>query len=84
MADHEALMHDFLPESETAVPIIRGAGEGKAVGVLRDRSLFKVLPERPAAPMRSWSRRSRPVTGHRCTCIGMKPKSSISSTANSR
>jgi quercetin dioxygenase-like cupin family protein len=37
--------HDFLPETETTVPIIRGAGEGKAVGVLRDRSLFKVLPE---------------------------------------
>ncbi len=37
--------HDFLPETETTLPIIRGAGEGKAVGVLRDRSVFKVLPE---------------------------------------
>ena len=37
--------YEFLPETETATPIIRGAGEGKAVGVLRDRSLFKVLPE---------------------------------------
>jgi quercetin dioxygenase-like cupin family protein len=36
---------DFLPQTETTAPIIRGSGEGKAVGVLRDRSLFKVLPE---------------------------------------
>ena len=38
-------MRDFLPETETTVPIIRGSGEGKVVGVLRDRSLFIVLPE---------------------------------------
>jgi quercetin dioxygenase-like cupin family protein len=36
---------DFLPETETAVPIIRGPGEGKVVGVLRDQSTFKVLSE---------------------------------------
>ncbi len=35
----------FLPETETAVPIIRGPGEGKVVGVLGDRSTFKVLSE---------------------------------------
>lgn len=36
---------DFLPETETTVPIIRGPGEGKVVGVLRDQSTFKVLSE---------------------------------------
>jgi mannose-6-phosphate isomerase-like protein (cupin superfamily) len=35
----------FLPTTETAVPIIRGPGEGKVVGVLADRSVFKVLSE---------------------------------------
>jgi len=36
---------DFLPETETTVPIVRGPGEGKVVGVLRDQSTFKVLSE---------------------------------------
>jgi quercetin dioxygenase-like cupin family protein len=36
---------DFLPETETSVPIIRGPGDGKVVGVLRDQSTFKVLSE---------------------------------------
>jgi quercetin dioxygenase-like cupin family protein len=36
---------DFLSETETAIPIIRGSGEGKVVGVLRDQSTFKVLSE---------------------------------------
>jgi hypothetical protein len=36
---------DFLRETETTVPIIRGPGEGKVVGVLRDQSTFKVLSE---------------------------------------
>jgi quercetin dioxygenase-like cupin family protein len=35
----------FLPQTETAVPIIRGPGEGTVVGVLRDQSTFKVLSE---------------------------------------
>jgi len=35
----------FLPRTETVVPIVRLPGEGKVVGVLRDRSIFKVLPE---------------------------------------
>ena len=35
----------FLQETETTVPIIRGPGEGKVVGVLRDQSTFKVLSE---------------------------------------
>lgn len=35
----------FLPETETAVPIIHPPGSGKAVGVLRDKSTFKVLCE---------------------------------------
>jgi quercetin dioxygenase-like cupin family protein len=35
----------FLPQTETAVPIVRQPGEGKVVGVLRDRSVFKVLSE---------------------------------------
>jgi hypothetical protein len=35
----------FLPETETTVPIIRGPGEGKVVGVLRDQSTFKVTSE---------------------------------------
>jgi quercetin dioxygenase-like cupin family protein len=39
------LMANFLPETETTVPIIRGPGEGKVVGVLRDQSTFKVLSE---------------------------------------
>src|SRR5437016_2846955 len=33
----------FLPETETAVPIIHPPGAGQAVGVLRHRSTFKVL-----------------------------------------
>lgn len=37
--------HSFLPETETAVPIVRLPGEGVAVGVLRSKSVFKVLPE---------------------------------------
>jgi quercetin dioxygenase-like cupin family protein len=35
----------FLPSTETAVPIVRGPGEGKVVGILRDRTTFKVLSE---------------------------------------
>jgi len=35
----------FLPETETTVPIIRPPGDGRAVGVLRDRSTFKVESE---------------------------------------
>jgi hypothetical protein len=35
----------FLPETETRVPIIHPPGGGKVVGVLRDRSTFKVLSE---------------------------------------
>src|SRR5436190_14094106 len=38
-------MTKFLPETETTVPIIRGSGEGKVVGVLRDQSTFKVTSE---------------------------------------
>jgi quercetin dioxygenase-like cupin family protein len=38
-------MGNFLPETETTVPIIRGPGEGKVVGVLRDLSTFKVTSE---------------------------------------
>jgi quercetin dioxygenase-like cupin family protein len=38
-------MGNFLPETETTVPIIRGPGEGKVVGVLRDQSTFKVRSE---------------------------------------
>jgi quercetin dioxygenase-like cupin family protein len=41
----DEMSQDFLPETETAVPIIRGPGEGKVVGVLRDQSTFKVLSE---------------------------------------
>ncbi len=33
----------FLPETETTVPIIHPPGAGKVVGVLRDKSTFKVL-----------------------------------------
>ena len=36
---------DFLPETETKVPIIQPPGGGKVVGVLRDQSTFKVLSE---------------------------------------
>jgi quercetin dioxygenase-like cupin family protein len=35
----------FLRETETRVPIIHPPGGGKVVGVLRDRSTFKVLSE---------------------------------------
>lgn len=35
----------FLPETETAVPIVHGPGEGTKVGVLTSHTLFKVLPE---------------------------------------
>jgi quercetin dioxygenase-like cupin family protein len=38
-------MNKFLPKTETTVPIIRGPGEGKVVGVLRDQSTFKVTSE---------------------------------------
>jgi hypothetical protein len=76
--------HEFLPETETTVPIIRGAGEGKAVGVLRDRSLFKVLPEETGGAYAVLEQTIRPVTVHRCTCIGMRRKSSTSSMASSR
>jgi quercetin dioxygenase-like cupin family protein len=38
-------MGKFLPKTETTVPIIRGPGEGKVVGVLRDQSTFKVMSE---------------------------------------
>lgn len=33
----------FLPENELVGPIVRAAGEGKSVGVLGARSIFKVL-----------------------------------------
>jgi hypothetical protein len=36
---------DFLPQMETAVPIIHPPGGGRVVGVLRDQSTFKVLSE---------------------------------------
>ena len=36
---------DFLPETETKVPIVHPPGSGKAVGVLGGRSTFKVLSE---------------------------------------
>jgi quercetin dioxygenase-like cupin family protein len=36
---------EFLPETETTVPIIRAPGDGKVVSVLRDQSTFKVLSE---------------------------------------
>ncbi|HXG09838.1 MAG TPA: cupin domain-containing protein [Gemmataceae bacterium] len=35
----------FLPKTETTVPIVRQPGDGKVVVVLGDRSTFKVLPE---------------------------------------
>jgi quercetin dioxygenase-like cupin family protein len=35
----------FLPQTETTVPIIRPPGSGKVVGVLRDKSVFKVLSD---------------------------------------
>jgi hypothetical protein len=35
----------FLPETETAVPIICQPSEGKVVGVLGGRMTFKVLSE---------------------------------------
>lgn len=38
------MSQSFLPKTETAVPIIRGPGEGPVVGVLRNKSVFKVLP----------------------------------------
>lgn len=41
MADHS----QFLPETETTVPIIHPPGSGKVVGVLGSQSTFKVLPE---------------------------------------
>src|SRR5262245_1552213 len=37
-----AAINTFLPQTETTVPIIRGPGEGKVVGVLRNQSTFKV------------------------------------------
>jgi mannose-6-phosphate isomerase-like protein (cupin superfamily) len=40
-----AIPGPFLPETETAVPIIRPPGSGKVVGVLGARSFFKVLSE---------------------------------------
>jgi hypothetical protein len=46
--------HDFLPETETSVPIIRAPGDGKAVSVLRDQSTFKVLTLRLVSPIAAW------------------------------
>jgi mannose-6-phosphate isomerase-like protein (cupin superfamily) len=46
--DREAMMveaPEFLAETETTVPIVQPPGSGKVVGVLRDQSTFKVLPE---------------------------------------
>ena len=45
-------MPNFLPETETTVPIIRGPGEGKVVGVLRDQSTFKVTSEETGGGLR--------------------------------
>lgn len=42
------MAHDelpFLPQTETTVPIVRGPGEGKAVGVLGDQTIYKVTNE---------------------------------------
>ena len=48
--DHEMKVPgDFLRETETTVPIIRGPGAGKVVGVLHDQSTFKVLSEETGA-----------------------------------
>jgi len=41
MADHG----QFLPETETPIPIVRQPGEGKVVGVVGGRSFFKVHSE---------------------------------------
>jgi quercetin dioxygenase-like cupin family protein len=41
MPDHRT----YLSETETKVAIVRQPGEGKAVGVLGDRTTFKVLSE---------------------------------------
>src|SRR5262245_55981986 len=35
----------FLPQTELSAPIIRGPADGKAVGVLGARSIFKVLSD---------------------------------------
>lgn len=35
---------NFLPTTETPTPIIQPPGSGKEVGVLRNKSVFKVLP----------------------------------------
>jgi quercetin dioxygenase-like cupin family protein len=45
MDDEMTHIGDFLRETETTVPIVRGPGEGKVVGVLRDQTTFKVLSE---------------------------------------
>lgn len=35
-------LNSFLPETETAVPIVHASGSGRQVGVLGHRSTFKV------------------------------------------
>jgi mannose-6-phosphate isomerase-like protein (cupin superfamily) len=46
LKDHPlAAQPPFLPTTELKAPIVRPPGSGKVVGVLGDRSVFKVLPE---------------------------------------
>ncbi len=58
-------MSKFLPETETTVPIIRGPGEGKVVGVLRDQSTFKVLSEETGGAYAILEQKIRPGHGPR-------------------
>ena len=77
-------MAKFLPETETTVPIIRGPGEGKVVGVLRDQSTFKVTSEETGGAYAILEQKSRRDTGRRSMSTAMKPKSSTSWRESSR
>ena len=70
-------MGNFLPETETTVPIIRGPGEGKVVGVLRDQSTFKVLSEETGGAYAILEQRFPRDTGRRSMFTATKPKSSM-------
>jgi hypothetical protein len=74
----------FLPETETAVPIIRPPGAGKVVGVLGGQMTFKVLSEQTGALTPSSSSRSPPAAGRRCTSTATRRRSSTSWKDSSR
>ena len=77
-------MGNFLPETETTVPIIRGPGEGKVVGVLRDQSTFKVTSEETNGAYAILEQKIPPDTGRHSMSTARKRRSSMFWTESSR